>query len=66
MNRTPKTLIEAIGNALNENSCQSHYLSNEIRKHVKDYLSQRFSTVIFENPQLGDMLIKLFEDCTRR
>lgn len=51
MNGTPKTLIEAIQNGMCIGPLSSTH--EEIRKHVKDFMSQKFSCAMLrvESPE---------------
>ena len=60
MTGTPKTLIAAIKNA-NEDG----HTEYEVKKHVKDFLSQHFSVAMMKNPEAEEALMELFNRITK-
>lgn len=60
---TPKTLREAIQNAINSSSLSE--IEDALYHHIKDYLSQRFSFQMLENTDDAKMLLDLFNRITK-
>lgn len=56
---TPKTLKEAINNAIIEGSSKD--LNERLHAHIRDYISQKFTTMMFKAPGNSDMLMTLFK-----
>jgi hypothetical protein len=71
---TPDKLITAIDNAVFEaNSARdsnilASTINDNIAKHVKDYLAQKFNVAVMKadgNKDLEDLLLALYKDCTK-
>lgn len=60
---TPKTLVEALGQALSE---PEHFSQpQECYKTVKDYLAQHFTVAMLQHPDMEQALMDLFNRITR-
>lgn len=59
---TPKMLLGAIQNGLEECESKSHEEHDMIiRSHVRDFLAQKFSTAMLRHPSSGRVLSELFK-----
>lgn len=70
---TPKTLLEAVINGLQEAKIEHTHavLTNPknakmVKAHVKDFLAHKFNVAILNStaPEIEKMLFKLFEEVT--
>ena len=61
---TPKTLDQAIGNAIRTVRFHQGIDSGiaEFKAHIMDFLAQRFNVAMLENPEADQILEKLFKD----
>lgn len=61
-NGTPKTLIDAIYNGINDSELVGPFTSGKkVKAHVQDLLSQYFQTAMFDNPEANEVLMKLWK-----
>ena len=56
---TPKSLQEAINNAICIGPMKG--MDERLHAHVRDYISQKFTTMMFKDPKNSDMLMTLFK-----
>lgn len=61
---TPKTLIEAIENALDSDPGFKPY-SQHVHAHIKDLLAQKFGVVMLASPECADVVKKLFDEIVK-
>jgi hypothetical protein len=59
-----KSLTEAI--VRSAKTARGREFPEQFRLNIRDYLAQKFCDAIKTNPGATDLLVKLFDECTRR
>lgn len=47
-------------------TCRGRQFPEQFRVIIRDFLAQKFCNAIKANPGATDLLVKLFDECTRR